>query len=199
MEKDLPHKPICIVILGTGNSGTSCISKILHEQIDIPMGIKFVPSVTNDPKKFYEDDDIVKLNSKRDSKSKMDGNNPSLTLEQWRIEMKKHIEKRSQNNNVFGIKDPRIAEIWDDFKQIFEELSIEYKLIITKRDKESTVKSMMKYLSNQMASKIFDIRDEEINKITSNLKPSEYLVLDLTERRNEVELKEEIEKWIKNF
>lgn len=117
----------CIIVLGCWRSGTSAVAGVLHH-LGVMMGEKFnVPTPMN-PKGYFED-----IEFKEVFNGLMNYDPACEDL------MMKLIRKRRTNFKLWGVKDPQLCYLLDQFT---EHLWCDHKLISTVRDKEAIAKSM---------------------------------------------------------
>ena len=90
-----------VIVVGPGRSGTTVVSRLLHEQLGISMGTRF----RSDPqgKCYYEDLDFRDLN-----RHFMDG---TLNFNEWLKTTEHNIFVRFAADQPWGFKDPRASYI----------------------------------------------------------------------------------------
>jgi len=165
-----------ILVLGTGRSGTSTIARLLHENLKINMGSRFRSDETN-PQGFYEDLEIKNLNIE--------------LLEDGRWGKEKIHNLLALKKEPFGIKDPRVCNLWQVYKQIINK---DTKIIVTIRDANQVIRSMIRwynwsevYCRNLIAARLFGINQLLIGKSA--------LLIDFSIKRKD----EELTQLLSNF
>jgi hypothetical protein len=158
------------IVLGTGRSGTSFVSSVLHEQLGVDMGKSIDKDKTN-PEGFYEDRDFLALNQLI-----LTG---KIDVDQWTAGFDETVARRVAANKPWGIKDPRFCLTWPLASKSFKWS----RLIICERDSRGTVQSMVRCykVTPMQAMLVFNRRMDGINRL---LKGKDPLVLDLGKRRS---------------
>lgn len=143
----------CIMIIGPHRSGTSALSGAM-EQMGIPFGDNLLAASFDNPKGFFENEEIVRLNdeilhhfgSKWYTTSPLDKN----WIEDERIY---YFQKRAvdiitseyADLPVFAIKDPRISILFPFWEAVLtDELDINLNVVIVYRNPKETIASLMK-------------------------------------------------------
>ncbi len=145
-----------IFVLGMDRTGTSAITGLLNI-FGLPVGEDSIPTQKDNPKGFFEQNDILHLNEE----ILLSFGESSWWYEKFpKIdscggENKKYIEKikyliknKFQFEKIFLIKDPRIAFIFPLYKKACEELNIQIKVIVTLRPYNEIAQSLL--LRNEM-------------------------------------------------
>lgn len=127
----------CVVVLGAHRSGTSAIAGILHH-LGVNMGTRLLPANEKNSKGFFEDLDISDLHHQMigvwyDPKDKT---TPAL-IEKY----SKLIEKRS-NQALWGVKDPKLCMLMEDFSEIAKKFNL-LSIINATRSVDSIINSLM--------------------------------------------------------
>lgn len=121
----------CIIVLGTGRSGTSAISSVLNN-LGVHMGDWFVETPRNNPEGTFEDGELFDM--ARDV----------LTGTKLIEEYKPIILERANEHSIWGMKDPLLSSfahyIWD----ILLEHRHEVRIIFAKRPRHETINSYMR-------------------------------------------------------
>lgn len=106
----MPNDMRPVIVVGTGRSGTSTVSKLLIE-LGVDMGSGFRRDESN-PDGFYEDAEIRDLNSHRWSGVVDD--------EEWSKRLRAVADKReTRSPGRWGWKDPRTSEYIGDVLRLF--------------------------------------------------------------------------------
>jgi len=134
-------------------SGTSAITYALTILV-INLGNKLYPQGFDNPKGFWEDKEVIKINNKLLSymNSKYDQldfawdhfkNNSKIN--NLKLEAKKFLTKRlNESDGIYGFKDPRTCRLINFWKEIFQCLGCNVSYIICIRNPMSVVKSLKK-------------------------------------------------------
>ncbi len=143
----------CILVLGMHRSGTSTMSGVLGI-LGVELSKKLIESHTDNPKGFFEHKDIVELNKELLSYFGIDSDGlfsklPKNWQEDYKIgEFKKQIkviiERDFADTNLFLIKDPRISILLKVYIEIFNELNINTKFVVMRRNVQDVVLSLYK-------------------------------------------------------
>jgi hypothetical protein len=103
----------CVLVLGRGRSGTSCISNILHE-MGVNMGDRLKPSNVNNRKGFFEDLDFLELQMKM-----TDWRSPNVNqLDEHLMEEYINLIKQKEKQKLWGVKDPLLCFFFPIFNKI---------------------------------------------------------------------------------
>jgi hypothetical protein len=134
-----------IVILGMHRSGTSMVSRILHEG-GIPMGAQFLDGDDLNPEGYFEDDRFLWLNKGILENCGSSWYIPPEILciqtksEKFKVAIEKTIKTRciEADGKSWGWKDPRTSlTAW-----LYHDLLVNPKYLIVRRNKESTIASL---------------------------------------------------------
>ncbi|WP_312124234.1 rhamnan synthesis F family protein [Pseudomonas sp.] len=141
-----------IVVLGMHRSGTSTITRSL-QALGVSLGDKLHPAGFDNPKGFWEDEDVIQLNELllRDIGSAYD--RLGLTSSAFMSEpiIQEHLsravgilKKKIENTSLWGVKDPRISRLLPFWKKVFETLEIDIRYVISLRNPLSVAASLEK-------------------------------------------------------
>lgn len=142
----------CIIVIGMHRSGTSLVTKAL-ETLGVSLGENLMPPAEHNKKGFFEDLDVVDLNSKLLDIAKMNWASlnefPLSLLEspQGKLLKKEAIDlvtKKTDKNSIWGIKDPRMCRTLPFWKEIFKSLNIETGYVFCLRNPIDVSKSLTK-------------------------------------------------------
>ncbi len=109
----------------------------MHERVGVCMGYEFIPPNERNPEGYYEDKEMVEFNKNWYEKP----------VERWK-------KIRARRNTVFGVKDPRIA----DHIEFYKNLEEPKRFIWCIRNEEDTLKSLRKTFSHLEALDIYERR-----------------------------------------
>lgn len=176
--------PKQIIVLGTYRSGTSAIAGILY-YLGIDMFLKseknefFLRPVGKSSvyQKYlnYECEIICQLNnhllgeigiSRFDIKDgdweKIDGNKKT------NIKIEDYIEKRNKQNDVWGVKDPRMVSLF----HLYEKYLDDYKVIINTRSRGSNIKAIRRreYDNTESVMRLVDKHNVMLLRLKAKIK-----------------------------
>ena len=142
----------CILILGMHRSGTSLISGILSK-CGVDFNLPVFPIQFDNPKGFFEHIDIYEINEEILSSlgSSYDDEKPlpsdwlhGIDKELFKNKIKNIILRDFSSSKLFAIKDPRISLLLPIYIEVFSELNIKIKIIVTERPINQIVASLQK-------------------------------------------------------
>lgn len=120
----------CILVLGTGRSGTSAVSGILHK-LGCSMGTQFVPSDSNNPIGTFEDFEFFQANQQV-----IDGKiSPQ--------ELRPILQERAKNR-VWGLKGLKLVHTVQYIIPILQELGCDIRIVVCRRNRAETINSFMR-------------------------------------------------------
>lgn len=174
------NKKKLIVVLGMHRSGTSMLTGILNILgAHVGSGEDLVPAVSGDNDKgFFELKSITSINetilnilgsSHLESNLLPENFAGFYELYPYKNQLKAIIKEYVETNYLFVLKDPRISRLLPIYKEIFSELSIDVKYIISVRNPLEVAKSLEKRnglkLENGIAAwKIYNLDAEYYTK-----------------------------------
>ena len=120
-----------VIVTGTGRCGSSFVAGILHNDLNISMGLKFEKPSINNPNGYYEDVEIKRNND--------DFLKNYKTFLGWATNIKKIMTMRVSRDIPWGFKDPRIADLFGLYLAMFDAP----KIIWCIRDKDLVLKSLI--------------------------------------------------------
>ncbi|MFP3158724.1 MAG: hypothetical protein RXR65_03005 [Hydrogenobaculum sp.] len=133
----------CLMILGMHRSGTSALGGVL-QVLGVSMGKKTIAPDENNPKGYFENENIVFFNDTRlfpflgtfwDRIELLDVEKIYQDIPKKLVEEAKQIIKEDyQDSDIFGIKDPRMCILFPFWKKILQDLNIEIKCILPYRN-----------------------------------------------------------------
>lgn len=127
----------CVVVLGAHRSGTSAVAGILHH-LGVNMGGRLLPANEKNSKGFFEDLDISDLHHQ------MIGvwYNPKDAITPALIEKYSKLIKKRSNQAIWGVKDPKLCMLMEDFSEIAKKLNL-LSVININRSVDSIINSLM--------------------------------------------------------
>lgn len=144
------HHRSLILVLGMHRSGTSLLTHLLHA-LGMELGDRLVPPGQDNPKGFFEHNDIVELNesifrlfqlSSQDTIPFPDGwlEHPEMTS--IKDKLSHIILSLAETSSCVGIKDPRIAKLLPLWLPLLDSLKITPKIVMALRHPLEVAKSM---------------------------------------------------------
>lgn len=160
----------CVVVLGAHRSGTSVCAGVLHH-LGVNMGTRLLPANEKNPKGFFEDLDISDLHhlmigSWHDPTDKV---TPALIEKYFKL-----IKKKS-NQALWGVKDPKLCMLMEDFSEIVKKFNL-LSVINVNRSLDNIINSVMSVtfgknvilVADENEKKLFrDINYDDAKKITT--------------------------------
>lgn len=131
-------------------SGTSAISGVL-DILGADFGKDVVPPSYDNPKGFFENQEVLDLNERILESLGLTWDYPGLLKPDWQesAAIKKHYAKAKQiiktqfgKSKLIAIKDPRMCHLFVFWKQCLEDLDISVSCLLTWREPYSVVKSL---------------------------------------------------------
>ena len=141
-----------VMILGMHRSGTSVLARCM-EVFGFSLGSRLLPAQADNPKGFFEDEEIVNLNDEMlaslgSSWDKIsiihDDDVRSLCAAEFFFRAVQMIEKRLQVFPHFAVKDPRLVLLLPFWKKVFASCKIPVKYVIPVRNPISVAASLKK-------------------------------------------------------
>jgi hypothetical protein len=139
-----------IIVTGTGRSGTSCVAGALH-YLGVDMGPPFIPPNHRNPHGYFESVHTIEAGK---------------LLEAGRIAASGYAERimRRAGPKPWGFKDPRVAGL-------LASLSVALAgalWIVCERNRDDTIRSLMKTYDEPQARELFDRRQACINVLLAS-------------------------------
>jgi hypothetical protein len=142
----------CLLVLGMHRSGTSAFTGILS-CLGVTLGNNLMDPAEDNEKGFFENNFLIQINenilksidSSWDSLHLLPENwwkNDSLSI--YKDEIKAYLSQEFNNTVIFGIKDPRMCRLLPLWLEIFTDLNIQPKIIITIRNPLEVAGSLKK-------------------------------------------------------
>ena len=159
-----------LIILGMHRSGTSCITKIFNLN-GIKLGNDLLSSQNDNPRGFWEDWYLVKINRQILKRSKGSWNNPPKKI---KVSIKDKLDILNFLNlnrkAALCIKDPRMLLTWEVWKPFLKN----YQLVGVFRNPESVSKSLNKRNNFDINSgySLWNKYNKNLIKISNNEKIS---------------------------
>ncbi|HPI90080.1 MAG TPA: hypothetical protein PK859_12320 [Spirochaetota bacterium] len=156
-------KQKCLMILGMHRSGTSAIAGVF-DSLGVSMGKTLMESNDNNPKGYYENLLVQILNESKllpHLHLTWDSTFPLITgwendheLHDFYREAEKIIQNEYGENELFGIKDPRICRLFPFWAKVLDHLEIETYVIIPIRNPLEVAASLKKRNNYSMEKSI---------------------------------------------
>jgi glycosyltransferase involved in cell wall biosynthesis len=153
MKKKIARKFDLIVVLGMHRSGTSAITRGL-EVLGVELGDNLMsPMANNNSKGFFEDLDVVDLNTSLLNHLGLDWHYASpvtdsqvddLIASGYLLKAADLMRRKIACKRPYGIKDPRLAKLIPFWKKVFKHCEINVGYIIVVRNPISVTKSLNK-------------------------------------------------------
>lgn len=148
------------IVIGCHRSGTSLVAKSLAK-CNIHMGDNLLPPNRWNPDGYFEDAVVVNFNDTILKKNGATWASPPKTLKYSSedVEWVKNLidERRRKYGDMWGIKDPRLAIVWDVWEEAIKEKKVNPKIIWAIRDPIGTIRSILKreiYMAFYIISRI---------------------------------------------
>lgn len=138
------------VVIGIGRSGTSTVAGILY-YLGVKMGKTFLHANERNPMGYYEDVDVIEA------------------LNEGKV---MDTLKSKQKKVPWGVK---ILSLVHYYKEILKEFP-NVQFVIVNRDKEKTMRSLMKTMNKERAEKVFEIRSNIIHNIWEHYRDNAMIV-----------------------
>ncbi len=122
----------CVLVLGTGRSGTSVVAGVLHK-LGVHMGNVFQPANRNNRYGTFECAEFRSLDV-------MVAYDTWMSDESARNAYARLVDKRKNGHDVWGVKDPDLVRT---LHHVIPNLD-DYRIVVCKRDKAATVASYIK-------------------------------------------------------
>jgi hypothetical protein len=139
-----------VIVLGMHRSGTSLITSSLRV-FGVELGNEFLAAAPDNPKGFWEDAEINKLNIDmlREIGSDWQRLSPITPKDLELLEQSGYLlralellKTKMGDSQLFGFKDPRVAKLLPLWRQVFEHMEVDVEYIICVRNPLSIVKSL---------------------------------------------------------
>lgn len=168
-----------IVVLGMHRSGTSLLSKILHE-LGIDMGVERIVKSKSNVFGYYEDMDFLILNQKILESANGSWNTIfkpgqlELISENYKEDIKTLIDQKNEKG-IWGFKEPRTSLLINTYHKFFDNP----KYIYIMRDKKEVCLSLNKrdQLSIDEAEKLYDYYNKEIQTFLQSVNLNQVLFI----------------------
>lgn len=146
-------KQTCVLVVGMHRTGTSTFAGILNI-LGVDLGTKLLISSQDNQKGYFEHSEIMYINAEFLKSYNVDedgllGELPtdwvySERTKNFKEDIKNILNRDFGNSALFGLKDPRISILLPAYLEIFKELNIDLKIIISHRDIQDVVDSLNK-------------------------------------------------------
>lgn len=158
-----------ILVVGTGRSGTTTVSRLLSQKCEISMG-------------FRVNEDGEDLDFKDANQALLRNEMPFSV---WIDVVLSQIDKRNREGHDWGLKDPRLCSLFGFYRQHIPDA----KVIICHRSRGQVVASWVKAYGGRIAdvSKIVAFRERMIKAIDADLS------LDFSQQRSDDWVLEQLE------
>lgn len=126
----------CIVIMGRGRSGTSCVAGILHNS-GVVMGNDLKKSNPNNKLGFFEDLDFLNFHMNLIKRKWKD---PKIFMSPNNIKQYRQIILKKQKQKLWGVKDPLLCFMFPVFQSLCD---CDIKIINVHRPIDQSAKSLI--------------------------------------------------------
>lgn len=139
-----------IVVLGMHRSGTSVLSRAL-QVLGVSLGDNLLPPGDDNRKGFWEDADVNSLNiemlkainSDWDALRGVSSNDVEYLIANGFLGLASNlIDKKLQNTDVYGVKDPRMAKLFPFWQRVFKQAEFDVSYVVAVRNPLSVSKSL---------------------------------------------------------
>jgi hypothetical protein len=139
-----------VVVLGMHRSGTSAITRAV-QALGVDLGNDLLKAQSDNPKGFFEDRDILKLNNKILSAANRDWQNlepldADLLADQkfarFRSEADDLLKKKLREKHTLCIKDPRLSILMPFWRSVFEDLDLRVSYVVAVRNPLEVAQSL---------------------------------------------------------
>ncbi|MFA7193967.1 MAG: glycosyltransferase [Candidatus Paceibacterota bacterium] len=147
------NKQTCVLIVGMHRTGTSTLAGILNI-LGVDLGKRLLLPSNDNPKGYFEHSDITTLNREFLNSYGLDddgilGELPTDWLydekvKNFKEKIKIIIKNDFSGTELFGLKDPRISILLPVYIELFKELEIDLRLIISNRSVQDVANSLNK-------------------------------------------------------
>lgn len=143
-----------IVVVGSGRSGTSAITRGLRV-LGVDLGNNLMPAEAGvNDKGFWEDQDIYRINLEIFEALGRDWHNLGVLdfskldapiIRDFKSRARGILSEKLAGTECFGLKDPQMARILPFWREVFAELSLDVSYVITCRSLDGAVPSLRRY------------------------------------------------------
>jgi hypothetical protein len=185
-----------VIVIGCARTGTSAVARVLHENMNVSMGIEFKPYDWRTPEGHYEDKYIKLYNAKF-----LDGR---IALPELMDFYREYSTTRITLNNLWGFKDPKVSHpallgyligFYGYFGTPF--------FIRCNRSKQLVIKSAIRCfgITESNAIESYDVINKSMDTLLEGRK---HLAIDMTERLSDKEIEKRIREggfddWLSTF
>lgn len=148
-----------VLVVGTGRSGTSAVSGVLHK-LGIPMGIEFVPADKNNRLGTYEDVSFFRRSREGLGTGWLD----------------EYVSIRSEDAPIWGVKDPHLTMLLGEYLPFFGD---DVRIVVAHRNREATINSVVRAygVDRTVAEERYDVVHNTMVKFLSEYGGA-YIVVD---------------------
>ncbi len=142
--------PQAILILGMHRSGTSAVTRVCNV-LGAELGLSVIDAGPDNPKGYWENQEIVNLHGKILGELNHPWDSVRPLPENWwkgenldwaRFALKKVIQEHFGGVALWAVKDPRMCLLLPLWLEVLDELHIDIKCLLVKRDPEDIVLSL---------------------------------------------------------
>lgn len=147
------NQQTCVLVVGMHRTGTSTLAGILSI-LGVNLGHRLLLPSRDNPKGYFEHSDIMSaniefLNSYRLDNDAILGELPTDWLyeqktEAFKEKIKNILMRDFSDSELFGLKDPRISILLPAYLEVFKDLGINLRLIISNRNIQDVSNSLNK-------------------------------------------------------
>ena len=139
-----------VVVLGMHRSGTSLLARFLIT-LGVNFGDDFYPAGSDNPKGFWEDNEILNLNEELLNEIESAYDLPGFfdiqkldfyNFRNYETRAIDLLRKKFHNSPIWGFKDPRTSRLIPFWKSVFRRMNVDDNYVISVRDPLSVAESL---------------------------------------------------------
>lgn len=183
-----------VVVTGTGRSGTTSVSRVLHDELGVCMGHQFHAPSAPQPEGSYEDAGLVKSSRKLAGGFTRLGM-PQMSVAQWKLEWEMRHRRFGCDAEIRGVKSPHLSALTRE-----QWLELAPRLIVrTWRPKELVVASMERWRgSGEDWGAFYDERERRMDAAFQCV-PIPVVVVSFANRTSDEQIRDLLESSLRRF
>lgn len=148
----MPGNKRVVFVVGMHRSGTSALTRSL-QVLGIDLGSNHLPSSKDNEKGYFEDSELVRLNTRLMHRLGIDWDTASLLhsdqlldekVSDIRAEAVAFLKKKLSGRTLIGFKDPRVSRLLPFWLSILDELACDVSFVLSMRSPSAVVNSLAK-------------------------------------------------------